>query len=156
MLRRTAARAFGSDDSSGDRVPRQRRSLAADVLFDDLREALATFLQRGGPEPAAGKSEFRLSDPRPQLEGVEFVLEGPAGRVRCVNTLRGFLRVEGEKSEESFSELLAFQRHGDSHCPIVKPLPFRIGGRRTGFRFTSVPELVERYASFVLGPVAAD
>jgi hypothetical protein len=54
----------------------------------------------GSPRPGAPPSGLvTLDGPRSRLEGYEFVLEGPRGRLRCVNTLRGFLRVRGELRE---------------------------------------------------------
>ncbi|MGQ9592851.1 MAG: hypothetical protein ACUVYA_21435, partial [Planctomycetota bacterium] len=112
---------------------------------------------RGAPAGPQGAAEggaecpLSLSDPRPRLEGVEFVLEGPGGRVRCVNTLRGFLRVEWEGPEGAFREIVATARRGGWDRPIEKPLVPTPGGSRTSFRFTSVPELAGRCLEFAGG-----
>lgn len=169
MLRRSAARAFGTDAGrleGAEAPPGGSRGLGADVLFEDLREALASGLRRlrdpgaaaesapagsPGPPSAGAESTLTLSDPRPRLEGVEFVLEGPGGRVRCSNTLRGFLRIEWEGPEGAFREIVAAERRGGSDRPIEKPLAPAPGGSRTSFRFTSVAELAERCLEFARG-----
>lgn len=109
-----------------------------------------------GGEAEARAPETRLEGPRSRLEGYEFALEGPAGRIRCVNTLRGFLRISGEpRGSRPWEDLVTLQRQGGSYRPVRKRMPdLRVtgsgGGRRVPFRFTSVPELARELREAVV------
>jgi hypothetical protein len=142
MLRKSAQKAFASGDPERrppDPAPAEASLLAAvEQLFRDLLEALEKAVSAGaeveGPPLA-------LSRPRPTLDGVEFVLEGPGGRLELTNTLRGFLFLRWFSPRGKGEEILSVQRHGGSYRPIQKHLPPPEAGRRVGFQFTSVAEL---------------
>ncbi len=168
MLRRTAARAFGAPDPSGrtgGAPPGARRGLAVDVLFEDLREALLAAVAPPAPpagdppDPAAespgpaseappplssvpAPSPVEVSPSRPRVEGIEFTVDGPAGRLRCIHTLKGFLRVRVERRGIVSESLVTLHATAGGLRPIEKPLPRGGESVRTPFRYTSVPELV--------------
>lgn len=168
--------------------PGIRWSLAVDRLFEDvlslLRRSAVAAAEVGGAEvggvdagcadagcagvggdiPPDGAAP-RLDGPRSRLDGVEFVLEGPCGRLRCVNTLRGFLRVrreprgEGGPAARTAEDLITLVSQGGGYRPVLKPLVAerhlserrRSSGGRSPFRFTSVPALAADFRRFVLG-----
>jgi len=200
-----------ADLPSGGRTrrgrPAIRWSLAVDRLFEDVLAILRRHVGQGvegvreespggdsprseapsgppsGPAPAGSPTACLLSldGPRTRLEGYEFVLEGPRGRISCVNTLRGFLRVREElrggeagavdgavgmergqafgratgTGEEPITvELITVQVQGGAYRPVRKRLatPGRGGGAgRSSFRYTSPPELAADFRRFVLG-----
>lgn len=158
MLRRTAARAFapaperrGTTVDPGapvDRVQAMRRT------FDELRHALAEALRRqriaskretpllsaGGARRA--ESDDGIGEARSLVEGVEFEVRTPRGKLRFRDSLDGLVHVlvaEGDGFREI--EILGVQKEGSQYRLFLR----RAVLDRTGFEFTSVPALVARY-----------
>jgi hypothetical protein len=138
---------------------------------EDRPEAGTSSRGVASPSEVSQPASVTLSKPKPRFDGLEFLLSGPGGALRCVHTLRGFLRVRWvEKADEStkserreFQELLSVQSQGGVYRPIRKPLPAppQEGGwaseapsrqARKSFAFTSVPELAREYFQWVSLP----
>ena len=179
MLRRTAAKAFGAPEEGSPRgespstfratiLPPGGESLlrgrVVDRLYEELHAGMEARLRRAsaGGGDAADDALGQLTRPRPRLEGLEFRLEGPSGTLRVIHSLRGFLRATYSAGSTELrggghpDELVSVERQGGEYRPIIKPLVAsgersraRPEAHRSGFRFTSVAELIQRFLSRV-------
>jgi hypothetical protein len=175
MIRRTVARAFGGSvqgkTAGAWPAGESTGSAAIERFLRDLHRALEEIAAGGGsPGSGAGSPEsaaaagpvnadrrLRLNRPETLPEGIEFALAGPAGAVRFLDTLLGFVRViiTGSGGDSCREEVLSLHPHAGAQRPVWKPLAApgaaRAGRRRTAFRFTSVADLAARYAAIASG-----
>lgn len=173
MLRKTAAKAFGS--GAGGAAPvahtahQTGRSEAVERVYSGLHDAFRAAMpedaELGGAEDAPGSAgDEPEGDPRrsgrltlgrlhPGPGGVELTLGGPGGTFTFLNSMTGYITVfEGASAEAgSQLELLGVQPQGGVFRPIRKPIDPGAPGsgplasHRTPFRFTSVPEVAREY-----------
>jgi hypothetical protein len=153
MLRKTAAKAFGTESAaeSSARSARPRKdpgpfTAAVEKLLRELQRELE---RRAEPREAGAGAPFTVSRPKSLADGVGIVVEGKAATVRLVDTLAGFLRVSLEMpSAIPVEELLSLELRGGAYQPVRKlpPPPPGLARRRSPFEYTSVGDLAGRYA----------
>jgi len=148
MLRRTAAKAFGTGEGTRETVSPATRETCRDDsvkrLFQDLHQGILN-LANG----------LRVSSPRPLPRGIEFILEGPGACIRFLDAQEGYIQVHEGKSGSSPEEILSVQLQAGHFTPIRKAsrLDDREGqARRVPFRFTSIPDLAGEYVARAEGP----
>ena len=164
MLRRTAAKAFGSGEQDSAPVapaPHEtRRGEAVARLFRELQASLESHAEAPARAPAGeaeGEAEgatprglleagLQVSKPRALRQGLEFELSGPGGAFAFLDTLCGYV-VACQKSGERVlpREILSVELQAGAFRPIRKPAGSSDGRRRRPYRFTSVPEVARDY-----------
>ena len=158
MIRRTVARAFGL---SAEERPRTEEPLPAappggsriallNQFFGELQEAFERGAREGtgggangaAGDAAVGGSTARVSKTRPRPEGLEFLVDGPRGPFRFLNTLDGIIWIHREEGGRFLEDrLLSVQYQGSTPRLIEKPA----GGPRSPFRFTSLPQILKEF-----------
>ncbi len=175
MLRKTVAKAFGSGEPEAAPVARAahetRRGEAVERLFSSLNEAFQAALpeERSGlqePEPTGAldgtswlPGQLELDPPRPRSGGFELTLRGQACAFTFLNSLSGYITVllGGSAVDGVPLEVLGVQLQGGVFRPIRKPIlsgpkqGVSAHARRSGFRFTSVPEVAREYLARARG-----
>lgn len=172
MIRRTVAKAFGPGNVQSQNVeaaaapeaPPLSRNAFVNSLFSDLQAAFERGARElaGGTAPgdgkvpaqppsaraAAPKVEVKVSRIRPRPEGLEFIVEGPAGSYRFLNSLAGALRVDRNEGG-LFHEDRLLTIHLDSGVP--RAIERQAGVPRAPFRFTSVPQVAREFLARAAG-----
>jgi hypothetical protein len=132
-----------------DGPPGSRTGLV-NTLFGELQQGFERALRQGVEGKAEGESpdapRLSVSKARPRPDGVEFILESPAGSFRFLNSLDGVIRVFREESGR-FREarLVTIGLEGGRPRMIERTA----GVPRAPFRVTSVPQIVKEF-----GPAA--
>lgn len=165
MLRRTAARAFGSSVVHEPRMPlplhQTSRGQALSQLFSELQECLQSRVgceevgSELGADPATSRphgARVQVTPTRALSRGMEFVLRGPRGQCRFLHPMTGWILVTVEEMAPGGpgpmrNEMISVHQDWARYRAILKSTSSE--GRRSGFRFSSAPQLAARYYDFV-------